>query len=136
MREALSDFRQMVRLQRLDKTEVPLLAPEQAYFVRENLKLRLLSARIALLQRDQVAYRADIRAARDWLHRYFDTQNSAVTSALATLRELGESTVSIEVPDISGSLEAVRNYKIARDTAEIPDTALPAKSPSRGARTR
>ena len=138
VREALTDFKQMVRLQKLDKTEVPLLAPEQAYFARENLKLRLLSARIALLQRDQVAYRADIRAARDWLNRYFDTQNKAVTSALATLHELGESPVNIEVPDIAGSLDAVRNYKIARDVPafEAPEPASPAKPASKGARAR
>ena len=137
MREALTDFKQMVRLQKLDKTEVPLLAPEQAYFARENLKLRLLSARIALLQRDPVAYRADIRAAREWLNRYFDTQNKAVTSALATLRALGESPVSIEVPDIVGSLEAVRNYKIARDAkADMPESVAPAKPPPKGARAR
>ncbi|MCU0972687.1 MAG: uroporphyrinogen-III C-methyltransferase [Burkholderiales bacterium] len=137
-REVLTDFKQMVRLQKLDKTEVPLLAPEQAYFARENLKLRLLSARIALLQRDQVAYRADITAARDWLSRYFDTQNKAVTSVLATLRELGESPVNIEIPDIAGTLEAVRHYKIARDTpaVEAPEPAPPAKPSSTGARVR
>jgi uroporphyrin-3 C-methyltransferase len=138
IREALTDFKQMVRLQKLDKTEVPLLAPEQAYFARENLKLRLLSARIALMQRDQVAYGADIRAARDWLNRYFDTQNKAVTSVLATLRELGESPVNIEVPDIAGTLEAVRHYKIARDppAIEAPEPAPPAKPSSTGARVR
>lgn len=138
VREALTDFKQMVRLQKLDKTEVPLLAPEQAYFARENLKLRLLSARIALLQRDQVAYRADIRAARDWLNRYFDTQSTAVTRALASLRELADSPVNIEVPDIAGSLEAVRNYKIARDApvVEAPDSTPPAKPASKGARAR
>jgi uroporphyrin-3 C-methyltransferase len=137
-REVLTDFKQMVRLQKLDKTEVPLLAPEQAYFARENLKLRLLSARIALLQRDQVAYRADITAARDWLSRYFDTQNKAVTSVLATLRELGESPVNIEIPDIAGTLEAVRHYKIARDTpaVEAAEPAPPAKPSSTGARVR
>ena len=97
---------------------MPLLAPEQAYFVRENLKLRLLSARIALLQRDQVTYRADIKAARDWLNRYFDTRSKAVTNVLASLRELGESPVNIDVPDISDSVEAVRNYKIARDETD------------------
>jgi uroporphyrin-3 C-methyltransferase len=136
VREALADFKQMVRLQKLDKTEVPLLAPEEAYFARENLKLRLLSARIALLQRDQAVYRADIRAAREWLDRYFDTQSKPVTSMLATLRELAESPVNIEVPDISGSLEAVRNYKIARDTpaVEVAEPATPGRAASKGAR--
>lgn len=139
MREAWTDFKQMVRVQRLDKSEMPLLAPEQAYFVRENLKLRLLSARIALLQRDQATYRADIKAARDWLNRYFDTRSKAVTNVLASLRELGESPVNIDVPDISDSVEAVRNYKLARDetTREAADIAAPVtKTLPRGSRGR
>jgi uroporphyrin-3 C-methyltransferase len=115
VREAWTDFKQIVRLQKLDRSEVPLLAPEQAYFARENLKLRLLSARVALLQRDQATFSADIKAARDWLNRYFDTHNKAVTNVLASLRELRDSPVDLDIPDISGSLDAVRNYKLARD---------------------
>jgi uroporphyrin-3 C-methyltransferase len=139
VREAWTDFKQMVRLQRLDKAEVPLLAPEQAYFARENLKLRLLSARIALLQRDQATFRADITAARDWLDRYFDTQSKAVINILASLRELGESPVDIDVPDISDSLEAVRNYKLARDEPlrEFAEPgALTSKPVPKGARAK
>jgi len=131
-REAWTDFKQMVRLQKLDKSELPLLAPEQAYFARENLKLRLLSARIALLQRDQTTFRADVKAAREWLNRYFDTQSTAVTSVLASLRELGDSPVDIDVPDIAGSLEAVRNYKLARDepAREFAEPAAPLSKPA------
>lgn len=139
MREAWTAFKQMIRMQKLDKSEVPLLAPEQAYFVRENLKLRLLSARIALLQRDQATYRADLKTARDWLNRYFDTRSQAVTSVLASLRELSESQVNIELPDISASLEAVRNYKLARhDPArEAAESAVPAVKPTpKGSRGR
>ena len=57
---------------------------------------------------------------------------------LATLRELGESPVNIEIPDIAGTLEAVRHYKIARDTpaVEAPEPAPPAKPSSTGARVR
>jgi uncharacterized protein HemX len=57
---------------------------------------------------------------------------------LATLRELGESPVNIEVPDIAGTLEAVRHYKIARDAPaiEAPEPAPPAKPSSTGARVR
>jgi uroporphyrin-3 C-methyltransferase len=137
LREAWTDFKQMVRLQKLDKREVPLLAPEQAYFARENLKLRLLSARIALLQRDQATYRADIKAARDWLNRYFDTRSAAVTNVLATLRELAESPVNIELPDIAESLEAVRNFKLARRESVKETAEAPAPSaPRRGSRSR
>ncbi|HQT26982.1 MAG TPA: uroporphyrinogen-III C-methyltransferase, partial [Burkholderiales bacterium] len=47
--DAWSDIRQLVRIQNMGKDEVPFLLPSQAYFLRENLKLRLLSARLSLL---------------------------------------------------------------------------------------
>ncbi len=52
-----AELRGLVRVQRLDAQDQSLLAPEQAYFLRENLKLRLLHARLALLQRNEPAFR-------------------------------------------------------------------------------
>jgi uroporphyrin-3 C-methyltransferase len=108
-------MKQLVRVQNMDKQEAPLLAPSQVYFLRENLKLRLLSARLALLSRDEASYRTDLAAVQSMLTRYFDDKSVAVKGALATLRQLAGSPVSIEMPDISASLNAVRNYKLARE---------------------
>ncbi len=113
--EAWQDFRQLVRIQNLKKSELPLLPPEQAYFLRENLKLRLLSARIALLQRNETIYKSDIRAAAEWLNRYYDVKDKAVHNALASLHQLGQSRLSIELPDISASLNAARTFKLGRE---------------------
>jgi uroporphyrin-3 C-methyltransferase len=113
-REIWQDMRQLVRIQNMERPEAPLLAPSQAYFLRENLKLRLLSARLALLSRDEASYRTDLVAVQAVLARYFDTKSVAVQGAQATLRQLASSPVSIEMPDISASLNAVRNYKLAR----------------------
>lgn len=137
-REVWQDVKQIVRIQKLDHAYVPLLSPEEVFFLRENLRLRLLSARLALLQRDQTTFQADIRAARDWIDRYFDTQSRAVTATLATLRDLGDSPVSIEVPDISASLDAVRNYKLVRDEAprEVIEPVPASRDRTRGGRVR
>ena len=89
-REAWSDLRQLVRVQQMDRPDVPLLPPSQAFFLRENLKLRLISARLALLARDAASYKADLKAARDWLNRYYDTRNNNVAHAAAVLRNLHE----------------------------------------------
>jgi uroporphyrin-3 C-methyltransferase len=113
--EAWQDFKELVRIQNLEKPELPLLPPQQAYFLRENLKLRLLSARIALLQRNEASYKADIKAAEDWLKRYFDTSDKTVLSALNHLKQLGQSRLSIDLPDISDSLDAARAFKLARE---------------------
>lgn len=113
--EAWQDFKELVRIQNLEKPELPLLPPEQAYFLRENLKLRLLSARLALLQRNEASYKADIKAAEDWLKRYFDTSDKTVRSALNHLKQLGQSRLSIDLPDITASLDAARAFKLGRE---------------------
>ena len=113
--EMWGDLLSLVRIQRLDAPETPLLAPDQAFFLRENLKLRLLGARLALLARDQAAYRADLAAAVDWTTRYFDASASAVASSIETLNELAESDIQIELPDVSASLDAVRTYRLVKE---------------------
>jgi uroporphyrin-3 C-methyltransferase len=92
-----------------------LLSPTQAFFLRENLKLRLLSARMALLTRDEVSFRRDLKTSQEWLKRYFDTKSNESAQALGSLQKLAASSIVIEVPDISGSLEAVRNYRVSHE---------------------
>lgn len=107
-REVWIDMKQMVRIQRVDNADVPLLAPTQAFFLRENLKLRLQTARMALLTRDQATFRGDLKAAREWLTRYFDARDKAVVTAGSALGSLQTSDVSIELPDLSATLSALR----------------------------
>jgi len=114
-RDAWGGLQQLVRVQRLDRPDAPLLAPEQAYFLRENLRLRLISARLALLARDAKSYQADLKAAREWVGRYYDTRNSNVTHTLAVLQNLQQADVGVEAPDITGTLEAMRNLRVARE---------------------
>ena len=113
--EAWQDIKQMVQVSKIDHPEIPLLPPEQAYFVRENMKLRLLTARIALLQHDEQSYKADLKAAQEWLTRYFDSNAKSTKLAKSSLRQLAESQVSINAPDISESLQVVQNYKQAHE---------------------
>ena len=115
LHEAWEDIKRLVRIQHMDKPDIALLSPSQAYFLRENLKLRLLSARHALLARDGTSFKADIDASMDWIGRYYDSSSKSVVNMLETLHQLRESEVGIELPRISASLDAVRNYRLARD---------------------
>jgi uroporphyrin-III C-methyltransferase len=115
VREAWTELKQLVRVQHMSRPEVPLLAPEHAFFLRENLKLRLLGARLALLSREQAPYKTDLNAAREWLTRYYDTREKSVANALATLRNLQAAEISIEMPDISSTVDMVRNLRLARE---------------------
>ena len=110
--EVWQDLKHMVRIERTDRAEPPLLPPEQSYFLRENLKLHLLTARIALLQHDEASYRADLGAAETWLKRHFDMHDPATNSVLASLAQLSASGITIQTPDISESLSMVSRYKL------------------------
>ena len=88
-----------------------MLSPDQRYFVRENLKLRLLNARMALLSRDEGTFGDDLTAARQTLEKYFDTRARTTQQAQAALRQVQANNLSIEMPTLADSLNAVRNYK-------------------------
>ena len=79
-------MRQLVRIERVDLIEPALLMPPQIYFLRENLKLRLLAARVALLQRDGKVYQEELRQAQSSLIRFFDTRAASVQTANEILK--------------------------------------------------
>ena len=80
--------RDLVRIRRIDQPEAVLLAPEQAYFLRENARLLLLNARLAVLARQFDGARADLRALQGHLQRYFDTEAATLQPTLRVLQEL------------------------------------------------
>jgi len=112
--EVWSEVRGLVVVRQIGPAEPPLLPPTQAYFVRENLRLRLLNARLSLLARDEAAYREDLRTAESWIRRYFDLRGKHAADALGQLRQLSAATISFEMPSISESLDAVRGFKSRR----------------------
>jgi uroporphyrin-3 C-methyltransferase len=115
LRDAWQDLRQLVRIENLDRPEAPLLTPPQQFFLRENLKLRLFSARFDLLFHDQANFRADLAAADVWLKKYFDTRAKPVQSLQTLLKELRATDMATELPGLAGSLDAVRVLQLARE---------------------
>ena len=113
--EIWNELSQLIVVRRIGASEPPLLPPSQAYFVRENLRLRLLNARASLLARDEAGYREDLRTAAAWVQRYFDPRSKATADAVAQLKQLSGISISFEMPTISESLDAVRGYKSRRE---------------------
>ncbi len=115
--EVWGEVKQLVVVRQLGAPEPPLLPPRQAYFVKENLRLRLLNARLSLLSRDEAGYREDLRVAQAWIRRFFDVRSKKTADALAQLQQLSSASLSFDMPTISESLEAVRRFKAARERA-------------------
>lgn len=109
--EMWTEVRQLIRVRNVEVSDALLLSPTQAYYARENLKLRLLNARLALLSRNESAFRSDLIAAQDAIGKYFDTRARQTQTAQALLKQVQGSNLSIEMPTLADSLTAVRNYK-------------------------
>jgi uroporphyrin-3 C-methyltransferase len=105
------EVRQLVRIRSVDTPDALMMSPTQAYFVRENLKLRLLNARLALLSRNEAAFRSDLIAAQDTITKYFDTRAKQTQVIQALLKQVQGSNLSIQMPTLAESLNAVRSYK-------------------------
>lgn len=114
-----AELRQLVRIQRLDRPDPVLLTPANSFFLRENLKLRLVNARIALLQRSGRIWQEDIRLAREWVERYFDTEDRATENALLTLRQLASVDPGEVLPGLSESISALDQLKAARQRVPV-----------------
>jgi uroporphyrin-III C-methyltransferase len=99
--------RELVRVSRIDRPEAVLLAPEQAFFLRENLKLKLLNARLGLLARQTSAAQADVLAVEASLARYFDTGSVRVAGAQAALAQLRGELVQANLPRPEESMAAL-----------------------------
>jgi uroporphyrin-3 C-methyltransferase len=109
--EMWAEVSQLIRVRSVETSDALLLSPTQAYYARENLKLRLLNARLALLSRNEGAFRSDMIASQDAITKYFDTRARQTQIAQALLKQIQTSNLSIEMPTLSESLNAVRNYK-------------------------
>jgi uroporphyrin-III C-methyltransferase len=123
--EFWQDVKGMIRLERIDRKEPPLLAPEQTFFLRENIKLHLLTARIALLQHDEATYKNDLKAAQDWLAGHFDLRESSTQSALQLLQSLAADDIVVQLPDISESLSQLARYKLSLEHSRDKSEAKP-----------
>lgn len=106
---------QMVVVRQTDEPTRPLLPPEQEYFLRQNLLLKLETARLAVLQAEAEVFRDALGTARRWTEHNFDRSDSRVQALAAELQALAGARVTQPRPDISGSLQAVRRVIAAQD---------------------
>ena len=86
--------------------------------MRENLKLRLLTARIALLQHDDSSYKADLSVISVWINQYFDAKHPNAIQAFKLLKKLSGNNINIELPQLTESIAAVNRYKLSLEKSD------------------
>jgi uroporphyrin-3 C-methyltransferase len=108
------EVRTLVRVTRIDQPEAMLVAPDQAYFLRENVKLRLLNARLALLSRQFDTAQSDLRDAQAALDRYFDRSARRVVAANELVRQVTAQARLVTAPRPDATLAAIATASAGR----------------------
>ena len=131
-----AEMRALIRVERLDKSAEPvLLSPSQATYLRENLKIRLLTARLALLGRDARTFEADMRQAAEWLGKYFDGKDAAVAETLASLNTLAEIQIAPPQPALNETLAVLKTLQGKPGVSEAQEPDAPKKPAPAPAKT-
>ncbi|MFP3873750.1 MAG: uroporphyrinogen-III C-methyltransferase [Thiohalophilus sp.] len=112
------DIRSLVVIRQHDEPIQPLLAPEQRFFLTQNLQLQLEQARLALLSGQTRVYQERLQQARQWLETYFDTEHNATRQAIEQLRDLAEQKIHPQLPDISDTHQALQELRQQRRPGE------------------
>lgn len=108
------EVKSLIRVTRIDQPEAMLVAPEQAFFLRENVKLRLLNARLALLSRQFDTAQSDLRDAQSALDRYFDRSARRVVAASELVRQVTSQARLVSVPRPDATLAAIATASAGR----------------------
>ena len=110
---AWEGLRGLVVVRQQGEAAVPVLPPEQTYFLQQNLRLQLDTARLALLRNNDAAYHETLSNAETWLQKYYAQNDPSIQNFLAALRELQALKLDTALPDISASLPALRQAQAA-----------------------
>ena len=108
------EARKLLRVSRIDQPDAALLAPEQSFFLRENLKLRLLNARLSLLSRQTDTARSDLMAANAWMVKYFDPASRKTQSAVQLLQQVQSQLKASELPRLDDTMTALATAAAGR----------------------
>ncbi len=126
-----------ITIRRRDATEVPLLAPNQDVYLRENIRSRLLVAAQAVPRHQDEVYKQSLETVATWVRAYYDTNDAATKGFLAELDALSQQSIAMELPESLASqpvLEKLMRQRVRNQMAPS-DNGQPAAAGNRASRT-
>jgi len=114
LQQVLGEASNLVRVSRVETPAAVMLSPEQAFFVRENFKLKLLNARLGLLSRQIDSARADLVVAQDALGKYFNSTARSSRTAAALLQQLQVQMRQLQIPRVDDTLAVLATAAAGR----------------------
>ena len=108
----------LVKVTPPERAKLAVLSPDSELFLRSNLALQLQSARLALLRGEQAIFEQSLDDTSALLQGYFDLDSTQVAATLETIAEVRDQVFTSDMPDISGSLELLRQFRTLNENAQ------------------
>jgi uroporphyrin-III C-methyltransferase len=102
-----AELAKLVRVSRIENPDAVLLSPEQTYFLRENLKLKILNARLGLLGRQIQSAKTDLAAVADDVRKYSDPTSKQAQTLQTALSQVQTQLGNASIPALDSSLAAL-----------------------------
>lgn len=119
IKDATKELHQLIKIRYVSIPEALLITPEQGELLRENLKLRLLNARLAMLTHQPQVFQHDVASVDNTVNRYFDIKDSQTRDFIQQLRSLKEAVVTMDLPDLYDSLSILRTVRSKREAVPV-----------------
>ncbi len=118
------DIKSLVVIRHHEKPLEPLLAPNQHFFLIQNLSLLLEQARLALLNGHNEIYQERLATTKKWIKQYFDTEHNVTRNMLANINELQKLDIDPPLPDISSTFSAIKKYRTQGQSPDVTVTKV------------
>lgn len=116
------DIKNLIIVRNHQKPVKPLLAPEQHFFLMQNLALLFEQSRLALLNGNNLIYQERLQAITQWVKQYFDPEHNVTRNMLASIESLQKFDINPSLPDISSTFSSLKKYRTEGQTPEITAT--------------
>lgn len=121
------DIKSLVVIRHHQKPLEPLLAPNQHFFLLQNLALLLEQSRLALLNGHNEIYQERLQTTEEWIKQYFDTEHNVTRNMLANIDELQKFDIDPTLPDISSTFSAIKEYRTQGQQPKVPTAKVKEK---------
>lgn len=126
-----NDMKSLVTIRRNDEVDKPVTDTEHRFYLQQNLRLKLESARLALFSGQGQTFHNSLNEASNWLQRYFDTSDPSVADALASLQQLNGIELNPPLPSLNNTVILLQKAVIAaQPTTELPPATGMTKQPA------
>lgn len=116
------ELRKLVVIKHKDSADQVLLTPDERELLKQNLRLSLEAAQVALIRRDDKVFHDQLRRAGEWIERYYDRSAAATQNTLQELAQLQAANLAPPLPNISASLTALEDWQVQRRSKNNKDT--------------